>query len=116
GIVVFLVADLKLDIGPMRPQEKRAEGTGELLNPAQRNEPGDLSGTCSRHKDGKVYHLLVPIGVLLVATVGSMFVTGAIASADNVTILTIFASTDVNLSLFTGGLLAVGTSFIFHIR
>src|SRR5690625_7526248 len=45
-----------------------------------------------------------------------MYVTGAIASADNVTILTIFANTDVNLSLFTGGLLAVGTSFIFHIR
>ena len=115
-ILVFLVAYFKLDIGPMRTHEKRAEETGELLNPAQKNVPGDLGGTFSPHKDGKVYHLLVPIGVLLVATVGSMFVTGAIASADNVTILTIFANTDVNLSLFTGGLLAVGTSFIFHIR
>ena len=115
-ILVFLVAYFKLDIGPMRTHEKRAEETGELLNPTQKNVPGDLSGTFSPHKDGKVYHLLVPIGVLLVATVGSMFVTGAIASADNVTILTIFANTDVNLSLFTGGLLAVGTSFIFHIR
>src|SRR5690625_208783 len=115
-ILVFLVAYFKLDIGPMRTHEKRAEETGELLNPAQKNVPGDLSGTFSPHKDGKVYHLLVPIGVLLVATVGSMFVTGAIASADNVTILTIFANTDVNLSLFTGGLLAVGTSFVFHIR
>ncbi len=115
-ILVFLVAYFKLDIGPMRTHEKRAEETGELLNPAQKNVPGDLSGTFSPHKEGKVYHLLVPIGVLLIATVSSMFVTGAIASSDNVTILKIFANTDVNLSLFTGGLLAVGTSFIFHIR
>src|SRR5690625_7744176 len=77
-ILLFLVAYFKLDIGPMRTHEKRAEETGELLNPAQKNVPGDLGGTFSPHKDGKVYHLLVPIGVLLVATVGSMFVTGAI--------------------------------------
>src|SRR5699024_7617208 len=83
-ILVLLVAYFKLDIGPLHTHEKRAEATGELLNTAQKNVAGDLICTFSPHKDGKVYHLLVPISVLLVATVDSMFVTGAIASADNI--------------------------------
>ncbi len=115
-VLVFLVAYFKLDIGPMRKHEKRAEETGELLDPARKSVPGDLSGIFKPHQDGKVYHLLVPIGVLLVATVGAMIITGALASGDHVTMLTIFANTNVNLSLFTGGLLAVCTSFVFHLR
>lgn len=115
-ILVFLVAYFKMDIGPMRVHEKRAETTGELLNPAQKNVPGDLSGIFQPHKDGKVYHLLVPIIVLLAATVCSMIITGAINSDGRASLLSIFANTDVNLSLFLGGLAAVCTSLVFHLQ
>ena len=65
-------------------------------------------------KAGKIYHLIVPIIVLVVGTVAAMLITGAQASAD-VTILAIFANTNVNLSLFIGGMLAVALALIFHL-
>ncbi|WP_249871188.1 Na+/H+ antiporter NhaC family protein [Oceanobacillus saliphilus] len=113
-LLVFMVAYLKLDIGPMRKHEKRAMETGALLDPEQDKVPGDLSDAFTPHKAGKIYHLILPIIVLVVGTVLSMVVTGANASEGTITILTIFANTDVNLSLVIGGVLAVLTSLIFH--
>ncbi|RFA36990.1 sodium:proton antiporter [Virgibacillus dokdonensis] len=114
-LAVFLVAYLKVDIGPMRKHEKRAMETGELIDPKQDNVPGDLSDTFTAHQNGRIYHLLLPIGVLIIATVSSMIITGAMATEDNINLLTIFANTNVNLSLFTGGVIAVLTSFLFHL-
>lgn len=113
--LVFIVALFKFDIGPMRKHEKRAIETGELLNPEQDHVPGDLGEIFQPHKQGKVFHLLVPIIVLVVATIGIMLVTGAKASEGNVTVLSMFANTDVNLSLFTGGLIAVLSSLFFNL-
>ncbi|WP_067727226.1 Na+/H+ antiporter NhaC family protein [Oceanobacillus damuensis] len=115
-LLVFMVAYLKLDIGPMRLHEERAIKTGAVLDPNQNNVPGDLSDTFTPHQSGKIYHLLLPIIILVAGTVLSMIVTGANASEGNVTILTIFANTDVNLSLFIGGVAAVLTSLAFHVR
>lgn len=115
-LLVFLVAYFKMDIGPMRTHEKRALETGKLINPKRSKVSGDLSDTFESHKNGKVYHLIIPIGVLVLVTVLSMFVTGIRASDGNATLLTIFAKTDVNLSLFIGGLVAVLTSLLFHLQ
>ncbi|GAB3047850.1 Na+/H+ antiporter NhaC family protein [Virgibacillus ainsalahensis] len=115
-ILVFLVAWFTMDIGPMRTHERRAIEKGELINPDQDKVPGDLGDTFEPHKGGKIIHLLVPILVLIIATVTSMIITGANASEGDVTILTTFANTDVNFSLFIGGLAAVLTSFAFHLQ
>ncbi|OZU88580.1 sodium:proton antiporter [Virgibacillus indicus] len=115
-LLVFLVAYFKLDIGAMRTHEKRAVETGELLNPEQDYVPGDLGDTFEPHKSGRVFHLLVPIGVLIVATVVSMIITGMNASEEDATLLSTFANTNVNLSLFTGGVIAVLTSLVFHFQ
>ncbi|GFZ81202.1 tetracycline efflux Na+/H+ antiporter family transporter Tet(35) [Compostibacillus humi] len=112
--LVFLTAYLKMDIGAMKKHETRAAETGQLLGPNQKKAPGDLSDQIETHQQGKVYHLLIPIIVLVAATVSSMLVTGALA-AKEVTILTIFANTDVNLSLFIGGISAIITSLIFYL-
>ncbi|MFD2045148.1 Na+/H+ antiporter NhaC family protein [Ornithinibacillus salinisoli] len=114
-LLVFLVAYLKMDIGPMRKHEKRAIEQGDLLDPKNKMVPGDLSNTFKSHGGGKVYHLIIPIVVLLVATISAMVVTGAQASENDITILSIFENTDVNLSLFIGGLAAVVTALVFHI-
>jgi len=112
-LIVFLVILFQLDIGPMRKHEKRAMETGELFH-SEKEVPGNLSNTVQAHGDGRVYHLIVPMVVLVATTVGSMLVTGAIASEGAVDIFTIFANTNVNLSLFIGGLAAVVSSLIFH--
>ncbi|WP_042222676.1 Na+/H+ antiporter NhaC family protein [Oceanobacillus manasiensis] len=115
-LLVFIVAYFKLDIGPMRTHEKRAMETGELVDPEQKNVPGDLGNKITAHNNGKIYHLLVPIVVLILATVLAMIYTGADASGSNVTILTIFSNTNVNLSLFVGGVAAVLTALLFHLQ
>lgn len=114
-LLVFIVIYFKLDIGPMRNHEKRAIETGELLNPNRKNVAGDLTATFQAHNGGKVYHLFVPIIVLFIGTISMMLVTGAWESSGTVTILSIFANMNVNLSLFVGGLSAVGVSFIFQL-
>ncbi|WP_404453945.1 Na+/H+ antiporter NhaC family protein [Virgibacillus necropolis] len=113
-LLVFFTAYLKMDIGPMRKHEERAVEKGELIDPDEKNIPGDLGEVFEPHKNGKLYHLIVPIIVLVVGTVGAMIITGAQASTD-VTLLNIFANTNVNLSLFIGGILAVALAFIFHL-
>ena len=114
-LLVFIVALFKFDIGPMRIHEKRAIEKGELLNPDQDHVPGDLGDIFQPHKQGRVFYLLIPIIVLVVATVSAMLITGANASEGNVTILSMFANTDVNLSLFAGGSIAVLTSLCFNL-
>lgn len=114
-ILVFFTAYLKMDFGPMRKHEQRAMEKGELMDPDEKNVPGDLGEVFQPHKNGKLYHLILPIIVLVIGTVGAMIVTGAQDSTD-VTLLTIFANTNVNLSLFIGGIIAVATAFIFHLR
>jgi len=113
-LLVFIVAFFKFDIGPMRTHEKRAMVSGELLNPKQNKVAGDLGDVLKANPNGKVYHLLIPIVVLFVATIVAMIVTGIQATDGQATIMDTFANTNVNLSLFTGGLAAVTTALIFH--
>lgn len=115
-ILVFIVAYFKVDIGAMRVHEHRAKTEGVLLKPDGGKVPGDLSNVFKPHNKGKVYHLLIPILVLVIVTVISMVMTGIKASAPDVTLLTTFANTDVNLSLFIGGLAAVLTALLFHLK
>lgn len=112
--LVFLVAFYSVNIGPMRKHEKRAIENKDPIGPNDQNIPGDLSDTFSPHKHGKVYHLVVPIVVLIVTTITMMVLTGMAETTDQVTIFSIFANTNVNLSLFTGGIIAVSLSLIFH--
>lgn len=113
-LLVFIVAAGKFDIGPMKKHEKRAIEKNQLKG-SNKNIPGDLSDSFDAHHDGKVYHLLVPILVLIVGTVFTMIITGSQA-ADHPSVLEVFANTDVNTSLFIGGLIAVIVSIIFHLR
>lgn len=117
-LIVFLVALFKFDIGPMKKHEERAVRDHQLVDPDPKKAhiPGDLNAVFKPHQDGRVYHLLVPIIILLVVTVSLMIVTGIVHTEDELTFLHIFENTDVNISLFSGGFMAVLAGFIFHFR
>src|SRR5699024_3843733 len=110
-LLVFLTAFMNINIGSMRKHENRAVQTGEVVTPGEKI-PGDLSETFTPNKNGRVYHLIAPILVLVFVTIGMMILTGIQASME-VSLLKIFANTNVNISLFTGGLLAVLLSLYF---
>ncbi|MHA6251935.1 Na+/H+ antiporter NhaC family protein [Oceanobacillus sp. CAU 1775] len=114
-LMVFIVAYFKADIGPMKTHEQRAIETGDLIDPENSKVPGDLSDAITAHSKGKIYHLILPIVVLIVVTVTSMLITGANATEGEVSILSMFANTDVNLSLFIGGLTAVLTGLVIFL-
>jgi tetracycline resistance efflux pump len=113
-LLVFLVAYFDINFGPMKKHEDRAVETGEVI-PSDKRVPGDLSNSFEPSEKGRVFHLILPIIVLLVTTIGLMFVTGAIASGDTVTLLSIFENTNVNFSLFYGGVAAVIVALILYL-
>lgn len=113
-VLVFIVAYFHFDIGPMRTHERRAMEKGELLDPKRNQVSGDLGDIFNPHKDGKVFHLIIPIVVLFIVTVISMIGTGIMETEESASIIDAFANTDVNLSLIIGGIAAVLTSVIFH--
>jgi len=114
-LLVLLVAFGRLDIGPMKKHEQRALEQNKVVND-EKKIPGDLSDSLKSHPKGKVYHLLAPIIVLIIVTVSAMILTGWQASDEKASILTIFANTDVNVSLFVGGLSAVIVGAAFHFK
>ncbi|MDL4839945.1 Na+/H+ antiporter NhaC family protein [Aquibacillus rhizosphaerae] len=113
-VLVFLVAIFDLNIGPMRKHEDKAKVTGELFDKVKGNIPGDLKDALHSHRKGKIYHLVIPIGTLITGTVLAMIFTGLINAGGQSNILAIFENTDVNLSLFLGGLSAVLVAFLLH--
>ncbi|TFB24268.1 Na+/H+ antiporter NhaC family protein [Filobacillus milosensis] len=114
-ILVFLVIKMRLDFGSMREHEVRAQDTGELIDPLNSDVPGDLQDDVHENNNGRIYHLIIPILVLVVATVTSMIVTGVQATEGEVTAVSIFANTNVNYSLVLGGVLSVLTGMLFYL-
>jgi tetracycline resistance efflux pump len=103
-LMVFVMITLRLDIGPMQKHEqnKVSEIDGD---PRAADLKDELDIPQSKH--GRVGDLIVPIIVLVVATISAMMWTGGKAlAADNhlFTILGAFENTDVGMSLVYGGL------------
>ncbi|OOF13111.1 Na+/H+ antiporter [Salinivibrio sp. PR932] len=105
-LLVFAVIWFQLDIGPMRQFEYQAKKGSRL---------GDESDNCAdlcddlgieESEHGTVSDLVLPIVVLVVATISAMLYTGAQALAgDDVSfsVLGAFENTDVGMSLLMGG-------------
>ncbi|MEN2465559.1 Na+/H+ antiporter NhaC family protein [Ornithinibacillus sp. JPR2-1] len=113
-LLVFITAFFNLNIGPMKKHENHAITTGEVI-PKGKTVPGDLTNAFKPSAKGSVYHLIIPIIVLLITTISSMIITGARASGDTVTILSIFENTNVNFSLFIGGIAAVLVACLLYL-
>ncbi|WP_058308391.1 Na+/H+ antiporter NhaC family protein [Gracilibacillus massiliensis] len=113
-LLVFLVALYNIDIGAMRTHETRAKQTGHVVDPLKKTMAADMEVNAHINGNGKLIHLLIPIVVLVLATVGMMLFTGYQATEGTTTILTMFENTNVNLSLFVGGLLAVVVAFLLY--
>lgn len=114
-LLVFLTIFLRLDIGPMKVHERRALETGELTNPEKGDVPGDLNDEFKEHENGKISHLVWPIVALIVGTVASMVITGIQNTEGAADILSIFANTNVNISLFIGGIISVLIGIILYL-
>ncbi|KAB8127837.1 Na+/H+ antiporter NhaC family protein [Gracilibacillus oryzae] len=114
-ILVFLVAIYNINIGSMKKHEERAIETGQVFDPNKRSKALSAKENTLVNQNGKILHLLVPIGVLIVVTVSAILITGKMEVEGEATILTMFENTNVNLSLFTGGLAAVLIAGVLYV-
>ncbi|PRO65536.1 Na+/H+ antiporter NhaC family protein [Alkalicoccus urumqiensis] len=108
---VFAAAWWRLDFGPMRRHEMNALNTGELVNRSRGPVPGEHETEEPEHT-GRVADLLIPIAVLIGATVLFMIITGIQASEGGATVLSTFENTDVASSLLYGGLISFASAVI----
>ncbi|WP_026801346.1 Na+/H+ antiporter NhaC family protein [Pontibacillus halophilus] len=112
--LVFLTVLRSYNIGSMKKHENLAMEEGKLFD-ATKTIPGDLNNEFVETDKGKISHLLVPIVVLIVATVSTMIYTGMQGTEGAASLLDIFKNTNVNQSLFTGGVSSVVVALIMYL-
>lgn len=114
-LMVFAVVWFQMDIGPMRQHEINAsqgrgfDGDNDSEVAHDLNEELDIRE--SEH--GKVSDLILPIVLLIVATIGAMLYTGGQSLADDgiaFNLLGAFENTDVGTSLIYGGLVGLAVA------
>ncbi|WP_240377412.1 Na+/H+ antiporter NhaC family protein [Bacillus piscicola] len=113
-LFLFLVIIWKLDFGPMRTHEKRAIVEGQMFDPAHASIIGGKDKNLEE-KEGHVRDLVVPILLLIACTVFFIIFTG-VQGAESITLLSIFAETDVASSLVYGGLIGLLAAIFFTVR
>ena len=113
--LVFIVAFRKMDIGPMKVHEERAEKEGQLYD-SNKTIPGEMKADLPTSSSGSVGDLIWPIIALIVGTVGAMLWTGYQATEGSASILKIFENTDVTKSLLLGGSFGLIVTLIMFFR
>ncbi|WP_202080535.1 Na+/H+ antiporter NhaC family protein [Caldalkalibacillus salinus] len=112
-VLVFAVIMYRLDVGPMKEHEERAEASGEVLDTSKGAVPGHQDDEALKQgHHGKTRDLIMPIITLVVATVFFMITTGIQGTEGNVTLLSIFVNTDVAAALVYGGLIGLGVAVL----
>ncbi|EPF8031894.1 Na+/H+ antiporter NhaC family protein [Vibrio fluvialis] len=116
-LMVFAVVWFKMDIGPMRQHEINAsQGRGfdsddDSDSQAAHDLNEELDIRESEH--GKVSDLILPIVLLIIATIGAILFTGGQSLASDgiaFNVLGAFENTDVGTSLIYGGLVGLAVA------
>ncbi len=105
-LMVFVVIWFELDIGPMA----RSENDARLGQSADSNNTQGLKSEIPESDSGRVSDLILPIILLIIATVISMLYTGDKVLMEKqlpFTVLGAFENTEVDISLIYGGLVGL---------
>src|SRR5690625_2557184 len=109
--VVLVIALRQVDFGPMKTHETRAMETGEVVNPENKDKI-DVETNLPESETNKISDLLLPIGILFIATLIIIFFNGLSAVEGEKTLMNIFGEADVSFALFCGGAIGLITTFI----
>ncbi len=120
-LMVFAVVAFNLNIGPMRKQEHFAQINAYPADEKISEKILDLDEELEieQSENGRVSDLLIPIIVLIIATISSMIFTGyqaLLADKKGFSILGAFENTDVGLSLCYGGSIGLAVALYTVLR
>jgi tetracycline resistance efflux pump len=108
-LFVFAVAYFGLSFGPMRRHDELASRQGILVD-TSKGVPGETDQNLPSRDGGKIIDLVLPILTLVGVTVAGALWLGISATDGPLSLMQILANTDVILSLFYAGLVAVVVS------
>ncbi|WP_435532760.1 Na+/H+ antiporter NhaC family protein [Vibrio stylophorae] len=115
-LMVLAVAWFQIDIGPMRRHERLAlQGTPVEAQEGKNQEEIEIKESSQGH----VADLVMPVVVLVIATIGAMMWTGAQAMAADgraFTVLGAFENTSVTDSLLYSGIIGVLAALVGPLR
>src|SRR5690625_1777594 len=113
-VLVWVIVLLRLDIGPMRTEERRALTEGKVYADGA-IIPGELSEDLPVHYPGVRRALVVPFLALVVGVFTGLILTGyqAAGTWDWVAIL---ADTDPSAALLLGGMVGVVFALYYYLR
>ncbi len=113
-LTVGLVVLFKLDVGPMRREERRAIQEGVTYD-SNEDIPGELAEELPVHEPGAKRSLVVPFGLLVVGVVGGMVWTGYRAEG-SWGVLAILGGADVTEALIYGAVLGLASALYYYVR
>ena len=111
--MLFALAILKFDFGPMRGYEYLAEekddiygGTGDLY--------ANISTANNENPLGKAMDMLLPVVVLILGCVFGLTYTGGFFSGEGVGFIEAFSACDAYMGLPIGGLIALAFTIVYY--
>ncbi|WP_221585313.1 Na+/H+ antiporter NhaC family protein [Microbacterium sp. G2-8] len=114
ALIVWLVIVFRVDIGPMRAEERRAIVDGHAFDPDD-DVPGQLSDDLPVHEPGAMRALIVPFALLVVGVLAGIIWTGY-SAAGTWNIIDILAATDASAALMVGGVLGLASALYYYLR
>lgn len=112
---VIIIAISQVDFGPMKVHEQRALNTGEVSNPENKKKV-DTIAYLPESDAGKISDLLAPIGILFIATLVAIYVSGFMAAGEDKSLMVIFGEADVAAALLIGGIIGLFVTFLLFTR
>lgn len=112
-VMVLVVCVTNINFGPMGRFEKNAIEKGDLFSTKGNIKTDEVAQTKISEK-GKVYDLVIPIAVLITATILAMAYTGG-AFGGGKTFLSSFGACDSSLSLVLGSFTALAAAFFLFV-
>ncbi|MBE6552757.1 MAG: Na+/H+ antiporter NhaC family protein [Ruminococcaceae bacterium] len=120
-LMMLSLVILKIDFGKMGKNQKIADETGDLLAGETELPSEDLE--IDKSVKGKVWHLIVPIVLLIVCCVGSMIYNGffydwngnMVAEPQVGNVIEAFSNCDAGISLGVGSVIALILTFVIYI-
>ncbi len=109
-LMMFLLAGMKFDYGPMKIHEENAM-KGDLFTTEARPY-GDDMDTAAVTGNGKVIDLVIPVLVLIFFSIFGMVYTGGFFKGE--TFIDAFANADASMGLVIGGFISIIITFFFY--
>ncbi|WP_402463156.1 Na+/H+ antiporter NhaC family protein [Isoptericola aurantiacus] len=114
ALAVWFAVLLRLDVGPMRREERRAVHDGRTYA-EDATVPGQLADDLPVHEPGAKRALFVPFALLVLGVFAGIVWTGY-AAAGTWSVVDILAATDTSAALMVGGTLGLVAAVYYYLR